>query len=306
MGKAMSDDTPVFPGFTALSDQVFVRDPDVLPARDEPHDDPSAVVIYGWGDGLPKHVAKYADGFRALFPRSRIVAVLSPISKAMFSDMDARSAAMEPVVDALFPEGPQADHDAQDDGARGFSSRILLHAMSNTGAINHAATVNAFRARHARPMPHGLLVLDSTPGSTDMTLDNLARWGRAMAIGTAAYFPWPFALTQALWAGVLVINGGVSWLIGRPHPGALARERSNHPDYHYNGARRLYLYSQSDDLINYADIEGHIAETRDQGIAEVDVRLFEGTNHVGHMRKFPEEYWGAIKASWLRAIGVEK
>ncbi|KAI9163269.1 paxu protein [Paramyrothecium foliicola] len=293
----MSEKAPVFPGFTALSDQVFVReaDPQDGPA---PADHPTAVVILGWGDGLPKHVAKYAEGFRALFPRARIVAVLSPISKAMFSDLGARSAAMVPVVETLFPGGPDRDTTNPRQGD------ILLLAMSNTGAINYAATLHAYRERYGAAMPHRLLVLDSTPGGTDMTVDNLKRWGRAMALGTAAWFPWPFVVTQTLWAGALVVNSWVGWALGRHHPGAQARQMCNDAGFEDVAARRLYVYSREDDLIGYGDIENHIAETKEQGW-EVDVELFKGSNHVGHMRMFPQEYWAAIRASWLRAVGTE-
>jgi hypothetical protein len=291
----MSEKAPVFPGFTALSDQVFVREADAQDGP-APPDHPSAVVVFGWGDGLPKHVTKYTDGFHALFPHAKLIAVLSPISKAMFSDLDQRSEAMVHVVDALFPAGPSSN---PRDGA------ILMHAMSNTGAINYAATINTYKLRYDAPLPHKLLSFDSTPGSTDMTIDNLRRWGRAMALGTAGWFPWPFVVTQTLWAAVLVANGCYEWCIGRTHAGALARQTTNMDTYETKDSRRLYLYSKEDDLIGYGDIERHIAESKELGW-EADFEMFEGSNHVGHMRMHPEQYWGAIQKSWQRAVGSEK
>lgn len=304
---------PAIAGFTALSDQVFVRDAssDAVPRKGN---DPTTVIIYGWGDGLPKHVAKYADGYRELFPAARQVVVLSPISRAMFSDLRQRSEHMEPVVRAVFG-GDEAAR-----GRRGSSKAesegVLIHTMSNTGAVNYAATLHAYREAHgganangkattassspSPTMPHQLLIMDSTPGSTDMSTSNVARWSRAMAIGTAAWFPWPSAVTQAIWATVLCLNAMYAFLIGRESAGAWSRRAVNDEAYEAHAARKLYMYSKEDDLISWEDIEAHVAETRERGW-EADTELFEGSGHVGHMRKHPEQYWATIRASWERA-----
>lgn len=50
--------------------------------------------------------------------------------------------------------------------------------------------------RNLRPLlPHQLLIMDSTPGSSDLSWGNVTRWSRAMALGAAAWFPWSFAVT---------------------------------------------------------------------------------------------------------------
>ncbi|KAJ6437838.1 PaxU [Purpureocillium lavendulum] len=282
---------PAIPGFTTLSDQVLVRAPDASPPREG---DPTTVIIYGWGDGLPKHVAKYADGYRELFPTARQVVVLSPIARAMFSDLRQRAEHMDPVVKAVFGEG--GDPEERD---------VLIHTMSNTGAVNYAATLHTYREAHGSktgepPMPHRLLIMDSTPGSTDMSASNVSRWSRAMAIGTAPWFPWPAAVTQAIWATFLCLNAVYAFIIGRESAGAWSRRAVNDEAYEARGARKLYLYSKEDDLISWEDIEAHVAETRERGW-EADTELFEGSGHVGHMRRHPQQYWATIRASWERA-----
>ncbi|GAB0132187.1 hypothetical protein EsDP_00000630 [Epichloe bromicola] len=67
--------------------------------------------------------------------------------------------------------------------------------MSNTGAVNYATTLNAYQETFGHSMPHQLLAMDSTPGSSDLSWGNVTRWSRAMALGAAAWFPWPFAVT---------------------------------------------------------------------------------------------------------------
>ncbi|KAK2595239.1 hypothetical protein QQS21_007026 [Conoideocrella luteorostrata] len=288
----MSTKIPKFPGFSPLSDQVFTRPGQAVgnTGQSQKHsNDPTTVLLFGWGDGLPKHVAKYADGFRDLFPHATQVVVLSPISRAMFSDLRQRSDYMLPVLNAIF-NNKQIDN-----------SRILVHTMSNTGAVNYAATLNAYQEVYKHPMPHDLLIMDSTPGSTEFSLGNASRWSRAMALGTAAWFPWPFLVTQSIWAVFLLLNTLYAWMVGKESPGAWSVRAVNDTKYEVKRARRLYLYSKDDDLILWEDIERHVAETRPLGW-KADVEVFSGSGHVGHMRMFPAQYWGAIRRSWKKAV----
>lgn len=283
---------PAIEGFVALSDQIFVREADKSSSPAVAADDPDVVIVYGWGDGLPKHVAKYTDGFRQLYPGAKQFIVLSPIPKAMFSDLNDRSKWMTPILDNIYPSGPHAA-----DAPR----KILAHLMSNTGAIFYTSMINAYQERYGEPFPHQLMTMDSTPGSTDYHFANLTRWSRAMALGTAGWFPWPFVVTQAVWAVALSLNGLYSALLGREHAGAWGRKAALNDQYELKSARRLYLYSKEDDLIGYEDIESHAAEARRLGW-EVDTEVFSGSGHVGHMRKFGEQYWQAIDASWKKAV----
>ncbi|ATY61705.1 hypothetical protein A9K55_007026 [Cordyceps militaris] len=286
----MTRKSPSMPGFARLSDQVFVRSGDAETGADSTTN-PDIVVIYGWGDCLPQHVAKYADGYRAAFPRAQQVVVLSPIAKALFTTREQRRGHMTPVVEHLF--GPPGL------GAAETGATILVHAMSNTGAVNFAATLDAYAARFGRPMPHALFVMDSTPGATDLSWANLKRWSRAMALGTAKWFPWPFAATQSLWALLFLLHTLYLWLRRRQHAGAWSRVAAHQEEFATREARRLYMYSKDDDLIGYREIEEHAEESKKLGYA-VDVKEFFGSGHVGHMRLHPDEYWKAIQQSWGR------
>ncbi|OAL44997.1 DUF829-domain-containing protein [Pyrenochaeta sp. DS3sAY3a] len=286
----MPPKTPSIPGFRPLSDQIFVREQDV-PATPTSSNHPDVVLIYGWGDGHPKHVAKYADGFQALYPTSRQLIILSPMSKALFSNLADRTLHMAPVINELFPSGPSPS-DAR---------TILVHTMSNTGAINYAATINHYQGVYAAPFPHHLVVMDSTPGSVILNLENLKRWSRAMAMGIAKFLPWPFVVTQVLFATFIWANSVVERVLGRESAGGWSRKAVLDPQFEALGARKLYLYSREDDLINYEDIEAHTAEARMLGW-EADFEVFEGSGHVQHMRVHGEQYWKAITTSWEKAI----
>jgi len=281
-------------GFERITDQIYLQ-PSPSPETSDPSH-PSTVVIYGWGDALPKHVAKYVDGYRALFPAARIVLIFSPILRTVLSGLDARTRAMTPALEAIYgPAGTTTGPAA---------SRILVQVMSNTGCINYAATLNAYAVRHpSAALPHALLVLDSAPGSTDF-FANIGRWSRAMALGVGRV-PIPFAVTQAIAAGFLGAMTFAGWLVGRVSAADFSVGAANNPALVDRGVRRLYLYSRADDIIHWEDIEQHAAVTQTEGYM-VDVEMFEGTPHVGHMRTYPEQYWNAIARSWGEVMKAEK
>lgn len=89
--------SPQIHGLQAVSNQILVRKPPGCEPRPAGH--PAALVIYGWDDCLPRHVAKYAEGLQSLYPRSREIVILALISKAMFSGTKSRSKHMAAVID---------------------------------------------------------------------------------------------------------------------------------------------------------------------------------------------------------------
>jgi hypothetical protein len=60
---------------------------------------------------------------------------------------------------------------------------------------------------------------------------------------------------------------------------------------------RMYVYSKVDKIADPAKIKAHIEEAGRKGF-DVRVEIYETTSHVGHARKDPERYWGAVRALW--------
>lgn len=292
MSKSVVEAESSMLGFKKLSNQVYVQDGE--PSCQDPSH-PTTIILYSWGDASKRHVAKYVDGYRQLFPHVKIVLIFSPILKALYQTLEARSRTMIPVIEAVYPEAL-----GKPDSAEKSSERVVLHVMSNTGGINFAATMNAY-SKHTggERFPHDLLVLDSTPGSTHF-LPNVGRWSRAMALGAARWFPWPFVVTQAMAAMFLGCLHGFGWLIGATSAAEFSTTAVNDPRLSQTSVKRLYLYSKEDDIIHWEDIEEHAADARQKGWS-VSAEIFEGTPHVGHMRSHPEQYWAAIAASWKQA-----
>lgn len=286
----MARNSPHFPGFTPISERVYVRNGHEKSKSPSVHD-PTSIVIFGWGDGMPKHVSKYAEGYHEIFPRAKVVVVLSSTLQASTQSLNSRIEAMSPVLDIAF---------THPNGSNNKEERLLLHAMSNTGAVFLAATLAAYQQRHGRnrSVPHTLLVFDSTPGSLKFA-SQVGRWSRAMALGTPMYIPWLFGITWALWYVVLWVHRIWQWLRGTEPSGNWANRVLSDPTFTPIESNRLYLYSKEDDISWWEDLVYNVTQARNLGY-KADLKMFEGSQHVGHMRLYPEQYWNAIFNAWKK------
>ncbi|KAI1103010.1 DUF829-domain-containing protein [Jackrogersella minutella] len=286
---------PKVSGFTPISDRIFIRNEDSS-LTETPEkttiDQPTTIIVFGWGDGLPKNVAKYADGYQKLFPKARILMVISSTFAASFESLEQRTRAMMPLVDAVFPSSPDA------------SEKVILHAMSNTGGIFAAATLNAFQQRHGKDktLPHHLCVSDSTPGSIVFSTE-VGRWSRAMALGTANWFPWPFIVTQKMWWTFLYAVYLLEKAIGREPSGIYSCRAFLDHGMATPRAPRLYMYSKSDDLIWWEDVEAQAGIAKSKGYTTI-LEMFDDSPHVGHMRMHPDKYWSAIERCWKASTAL--
>ncbi|GLA37369.1 hypothetical protein AnigIFM63309_004282 [Aspergillus niger] len=257
-------------GFIPLSDRVYLRN-GRKKSKTTGTVEPTTIIIFGWGDGMPKHVSKYADGFHDLYPSARILVVLSSTLQALSQPVEERIQDMMPVIDTVFPT-------ATGDG--------------KTYQKRHGAD-NRF--------PHKLLICDSTPGGLSLSRQ-AGRWSRAMAVGTSKFFPWPFIVTQALWFVLLWVHYILERLRGLEPSGVWADRVMNDESVTTRESSRLYLYSKEDEIIGFEDLEENVAQVKTLGYQAVDLELFEGSPHVGHMKLHPQQYWGKISECWKAAI----
>lgn len=288
-----------FQSFNALSDSIYDFEPS--PSGDSQQlpqplkVEPTTIIIFAWGNGHPKHASKYADGYRALMPTSRIIVILCTLVESMIESVDGRTRAMRPVVEAAF------NHT---EGTTGHD-RILVHMMSISGAVSVIATCLAYKdarsnldERMPELFPHALLVCDSKPGSSSFWI-NIARWSRALAVASTEWAPLPVLPMQALWCTFLFTVESVSWITGwyQHQVGRLFAEGFQDPNLLSTEAHRLYLYSKNDVMIHWKDIEEHAALAVGKGY-RCAMEVFQNSSHVDHMRMYPERYWNAIATAW--------
>jgi hypothetical protein len=122
-----------------------------------------------------------------------------------------------------------------------------------------------------------------------------------MAVGTAKFFPWPAIITQGLWYIFLWANWAFERLRGSEPSGVWANRVMTDKSITSTDSHRLYLYSREDEIIGWKDLEENVAGVKALGWP-VDLEMFEGSPHVGHMRLHPEQYWNKISNAWKQAV----
>ncbi|KAH8892854.1 DUF829-domain-containing protein [Thozetella sp. PMI_491] len=296
----------IFPGFTAVSDRVHILEPASTGTSQDDCKSPAAprtIILCTWGDGSRKHIAKYIDGYRTLYPASRLILVQSTMFESMFHTVDKHTRSMLPFLDAVFtPTG--ADKGVDDE-----HPRTLVHIMSNSGGLSFVSSIMAYQNLTSygqkKPFPHTLLVCDSTPGGLSF-MQVVSRASRAMAIATASWSPLPVNAMHGFWAIVMFITLSVSRLVfGGKEIGWKYEEGIRDPNLTSPNTTRLYLYSQADELVDWKEVEKNIAIVKGKGYNCLAER-FEKSPHVGHAHFYPERYWGAIADAWESAIAKEE
>jgi hypothetical protein len=58
-------------------------------------------------------------------------------------------------------------------------------------------------------------------------------------------------------------------------------------------ARRVYLYSKTDEMVDWETVEEHAMEAEEDG-CQVERERFGNSKHVGHMMEDYDRYWAAI------------
>ncbi|KAK8055648.1 hypothetical protein PG993_000875 [Apiospora rasikravindrae] len=163
-----------FPGFTKISGQIYIHHPDrdddntAANAVVDDESQPDTVIIYGWGDGRPRDVSKYIQGYRVLYPQATIIAVLATTFKAAYRPLHKWTEGMTPA----FSDTDQTNAEAA--AARASPCHVECG--------RHQFGVDAQRAhltRYGTPVPHRVMVLDSVPGGL-VFHQQVERWSRAM------------------------------------------------------------------------------------------------------------------------------
>lgn len=68
----------------------------------------------------------------------------------------------------------------------------------------------------------------------------------------------------------------------------------NNDDGNVAEVRRAYIYSSTDALIDFKDVEAHATEAKTKGFS-VALERYEGSAHVAHLRKDEKRYWDIVR-----------
>jgi pimeloyl-ACP methyl ester carboxylesterase len=242
---------------------------------------PRLIIISSWTDARDAHIAKYIAKYQALYPAAQILLLRSTmdcivrpsqIGPAMrVAASVVRAAFQEPVLSSSPPP-------------------LLVHTFSNGGSSSLANLYEQFAATAGpnddKRLPSHVTIFDSCPG-----LFRIPRAVAFVSVGLpffqqliAAPFLYAFA---AFWTASMALG-----LL----PNSLSSWYKSHNEEVGNTAevRRVYIYSATDALTDYKDVETHAAEAKTNGFS-VTLEKYEGSAHVAHLRKDETRYWDIVK-----------
>lgn len=286
------------PGFTKISNVVYVYRParkSSASSASSPPPSPRLIVLAGWMGAREPHLAKYTTRLQALYPDSPIVVLRSFVHHftTRVSSHPREVAAAVPVIQSIM-----AEHDQVERGDDGKEPAVLVHLFSNGGsaALRH---LREQYAASAGPFPRHVTVYDSAPGrfqwqrSVTAFMASASRASAPVRLAMLAVVNCLFAL---YWAA------HVPW--GRP--GYLDRTWLAHNDRGANAAeaRRAYIYSDEDALVDARDIEEHAASAVRNGFVVAALEKFVGGAHVAHVRVDEARYWGVVKGAWENSSSI--
>ena len=254
------------------------------PTRNETIDGPSTILLFGWTGAAPSQLARYAANYSRTYPSARVI-----VLDCAFPDFYPWPLRGKKELERGFDEMMEAI------GAKEKERGILAHIFSNGGAVRFAYIANRFFEKNHAPLPIRALVIDSAPCA-------MGPFTKSFARSEALPYPWP--LRYAAFVPIsLLLNAGNIWMYAsfQREPVAWACQLLNDSRFVPREAKRVYIYSLVDQIINWKSVEDHAEVAKEKGYT-TRLELFEGSSHVGHAKKDPQRYWTIVEELWQSSI----
>jgi hypothetical protein len=242
-----------------------------------PSSNPDFVLLLGWMDAQPRHIAKYAAGYEKLYPSASILAMTTTAYDAALSSNSGNIKRITPALDILYTLPP--------------NTKLLLHYFSNGGGFTGMLLARCYKKKVGKALPATAIVFDSMPGR--MRLQPQVRafmvaLPKNMLLRSIAtfilYITYPFFRLRYLLTGTVDAVEEI-------------RRVTNDKSLFDLDAPRMYIYSMADDMVEPKDIEEHADEATKLGYT-VAREKFLTSGHAAHMIQDPKRYWGAVQKLW--------
>ncbi|KAI0202065.1 hypothetical protein F4808DRAFT_423424 [Astrocystis sublimbata] len=239
---------------------------------------PRLIIVASWTDARDVHIAKYLVKYQALYPAASILLLKSTTSHIIRPSLIGPSMKhAASVVRAAFQTPTSSSPQS-----------LLIHMFSNGGSSSIANLYDQY-AVLAGPdddkiLPPHVTVFDSCPGVYSIpravAFYNVGLSSFQRLIAAPVIYAWT-GVWSALIALYLLPDSLADW-------GTTHNEKGNTAE-----ARRVYIYSPSDELIDYKAVEAHAAEAKTKGFS-VALEKYDGSAHVAHLRKDESRYWDIV------------
>ncbi|KAI9758707.1 MAG: hypothetical protein M4579_002882 [Chaenotheca gracillima] len=237
---------------------------------------PNTILLFTWMDAPKRPIAKYVAGYAAHYPSSRIILVTSEQADFMYRTEATQRKRLEPVINAV-----QADNEA----------RVLVHLFSNGGGAQTCRVAALYRKTTGKLLPFQGLILDSAPGGRDY-MSGVRAFSQALP---KQFF---LRLIGLVAIHLTIVSAFVIGVVFRKEsPIARIARNLNDAKLMDPRASRSYIYSESDELVPWQEVEQHSIEAEQKGWI-VRREKFQGSTHVGHLRVDERRYWSVVEETW--------
>lgn len=263
---------------------------------------PEIVLLFTWADAQPRHYVKYIEGYQNLYPQAKIILTTATTLGTFFGGQEAAQKIVSGMVHREL--APLYASNSQDRESLVPRRRMLVHAFSNSGGLNFEAVWSVWKQIFgcSAALPVTALVLDSTPGGLTYHTE-FRRWTTGVALGFGKALP--SFLSRIIAAIIVTCLMVAPQILGIEIMATRGPRELNSPHNIPCESTRLYIYSTSDCLINYRDVERHAAAAKEKGYHNTILERFDGSMHVSHLKLDPSRYWNAVWKMWNMACRNE-
>lgn len=240
---------------------------------------PSLVILATWFLALPRHISKYTETYKTLFPDTAILVLSTSIPDMVYRPYSTQQKNLGPALPIL------VEHQNPD-------REILFHILSNSGAHTACQLLRAYRSYSGSGLKVGALILDSAPGINTY---------RGITKGFIGGLPSTPVLKELLslvvygLVGLITVKEAVT---SEEHFIQKFRKDLNDEECIRSDRGRVYIYSKDDKIVGWEDVETHAKEAEEKEFGAVRMELWEESGHVGHMVKDAERYWNIVRKLW--------
>lgn len=259
----------IYEGFEELASLVHLYTPPDTAPVDSP-----IIILCTWIGASPKLIGQYTKAYISNIPNATIILITSSINSVMNLSVAQWVKQVDGAIDVIISHR---------------SKPIYACAYSNGGLQSLVQLAQAYKARTKSTIDLKATVLDSAPGSPEITVAHRAALLSANP-PTVAYYP----VSVLVW---LYLGGywTIMTLRGIDNPMADARNKINDTAL-FRPGQRVYIYCKEDQLVPWEWVEAN-AESAEKKGWEVKKELFAGSKHVAHAMTDKERYWQIVKGA---------
>ena len=271
-------------GFSRVNETVYFYQPSKQERAEEntvrSANAPDIILLLSWAGAPVKAAAKYTAHYQTAYPSSSIVLVTTSFRDVLLHTETAQQKPLAPVLQFM-ADKPDA--------------KILVHLFSNGGSYKLVELAKAYRRAHGSVLPVQAIAFDSAPGRAEF-----GSAGRAMAAGLPK--PWYlYYLGRAVIFLYLVLLTTYTEVTRGEILITRMWRALNDTSLITTKARRLYIFSEADQMVNAEDIVIHGRSAQKQGY-DVELQEFPGSKHVTHMMMDSARYWSLVSKLWGEAV----